>query len=407
MGVRRAPGAGKLIALPLIISGLFAPAARAQISDTIQPYVSAGYSYDDNLLRADNTRDKDAGGSDTYTTLVAGFRAERPIGRQVVTASASASKVAFNKNTALDYTGKDAAAEWLWRVGNQFSGHAGIKYSESLASFADFNNSSSQRNLRTDNRRYVDGNWLFHPSWQVHAGYTSERFGFDTASQAYNNRTEKATEAGFDYIASSGSTFGLVARQLKGDYDNLGTNPITGAVIDNGYKQDEIKVNVTWLASGVTQVIFLGGWVKRRHDTESVRDDSGVNGRLIVNWAVLAQTQFNAMLWREFGAAEGTVVNSALSTGQSVGFKWTPTSKLSFNGQLKNEKRDFEPLSGVTNLTGLSDESRTASVGGTYQVARQVALSLNGFATRRDGSAAARTSSFRAKGISFNASVEF
>lgn len=405
MGVRRAPGAGKLIALPLIISGLFAPSARAQISDTITPYVSVGYSYDDNLLRRDNTRNTGVDGSDTYTTLAAGFRAERPIGRQLVTASARASKVSFDENTSLDYTGKDAAAEWNWRLGNQFSGHLGGTYSESLASFSDF--STNERNLRSDTKRYVDGNWLFHPSWQVHAGYTSERFDFDLPSQAYNNRTEKAAEAGFDYIASSGSTFGLVARQLKGDYANLGFNPLTGGVVDNGYKQDEIKVNVTWLATGVTQVIFLGGWVQRRHNTETVRDDSGVNGRLIVNWSPLGQTQFNAMLWREFGAAEGTVVNSALSTGQSVGFRWTPTAKLAFTGQLKNEKRDFEPLSGVTNLTGLSDTARTASAGATYQAWRQVALSLNAFTTRRDGSAAARTSSFRAKGISFNASVEF
>jgi len=401
----RAPGAGKLITLSLIISGLFASSARAQISDTIHPYVSAGYSYDDNLLRRDNTGNGDADYSDTYTTLVAGMRLERPIGRQVVTASARASKVSFDKNTGLDYTGKDAAAEWKWQLGNQFSGHVGGTYSESLASFADF--SSSERNLRTDTRRYVDGNWRFHPSWQAHAGYTSERFSFDLPSQSYNNRTEKIAETGFDYIASSGSTFGLVARQLKGDYANMGFNPVTGNVVDNGYKQDEIKLNVTWLASGVTQVIFLGGWVQRRHNTETVRDDSGVNGRLIVNWAVLAQTQFNAMLWREFGAAEGTVVNSALSTGESVGVRWTPTSKLAFNAQLKNEKRDFEPLSGVSNLTGLSDTARTATAGVTYQAWRQVALSLNGFASRRDGSAAARTSSFRAKGISFNASVEF
>ncbi|WP_206336001.1 hypothetical protein, partial [Pseudomonas viridiflava] len=58
-------------------------------------------------------------------------------------------------------------------------------------------------------------------------------------------------------------------------------------------------------------------------------------------------------------------------------------------------------------LTGLTDNARTASAGVTYQAWRQVGLSLNAFATRRDGSEAARTSSFRAKGISFNATVKF
>lgn len=405
MGVRRAPGAGKLIALPLIIGGLFAGPARAQISDTIHPYVSAGYSYDDNLLRRDNRNNSAAAESDTYTTLIAGFTAERPIGRQVITASARASKVAFDKNDELDYTGKDAAAEWKWRLGNQLSGHLGASYNESLASFADFRETA--RNIRTDNRRYVDANWLFHPSWQVHAGYTNERFGFDLPSQSFNNRTEKTAETGFDYIASSGSTFGLVYRQLEGVYPTQGFNPLTGQVIDNGYKQDEVKFNVNWLASGVTQVTFLGGWVKRRHNTEVVRDDSGANGRLIVNWSPLGHTQFNGMIWREFGAAEGTLVNSALSSGASAGVVWSPTAKLSYNGSLKYEKREFEPLSGVTGLSGLTDNARTASAGVTYQALRQVSLNLNGFVTQRDGSAAAATSSFRAKGVSFNATVKF
>ncbi len=405
MSARRAPGAGKLIALPLIISGLFAGSARAQISDTIHPYVSAGYSYDDNLLRRDNSRNSDAAESDTYYTLVAGVGLERPIGRQVLTASARASKVTFDRNSELDYTGKDAAAEWKWELGNHLSGHLGATYSQSLASFADFG--STERNIRTDNKRYVDGNWRFHPSWQVHAGYTNERFGFDLLSQSYNNRTEKTAETGFDYIASSGSTFGLVARRLKGEYPTQGFNTVTGRAIDNGYTQDELKFNVNWAASGVTQVTFLGGWVERTHNTESQRDDSGVNGRLIVNWSPLGHTQFNGMVWREFGAAEGTRINSALSTGASVSAVWSPTAKLSYNGALKYERRAFEALSGVTGLTGLTDNARTASAGVTYQAWRQVSLNLNGFATRRDGSAAAFTSSFRAKGVSVNATVKF
>ena len=401
----RAPGAGKLIALPLIISGLFTASARAQISDTFQPYVSAGYAYDDNLLRRDNTQNAAAAQSDTYTTLVAGVALERPIGRQVVTASVRASKVAFDKNSQLDYTGKDAAAEWQWQLGNHLNGHAGASYSESLASFADFG--SSQRNIRTDTKRYVDGNWRFHPSWQVHAGYVNERFGFDLPSQSYNNRTEKAAETGFDYIASSGSTFGMVARKLKGEYPNQGVNPLTGVVIDNGYDQDELKVNINWLASGVTQVTFLAGWVRRTHDTAKQRDDSGINGRVIANWSPLGHTQFNAMVWREFGAAEGVLVNSALSTGVSAGAAWTPTAKLTYNANAKYERREFEPLAGVTGLGGLTDNARTASVGVTYQAWRQVSLNLNGFTSRRSGSAAAATSSYRAKGLSFNATVKF
>ena len=70
MVMRRVPGAGKLLVLPLVIGSLYAPHAQAQISDTLTPFASAIVSYDDNLLRRDLSVVGSDGASDTYRSAV-------------------------------------------------------------------------------------------------------------------------------------------------------------------------------------------------------------------------------------------------------------------------------------------------------------------------------------------------
>ena len=401
--MRRVPGAGKLLVLPLVIGSLYAPHAQAQISDTLTPFASAIVSYDDNLLRRDLSVVGSDGASDTYRSAVVGVGINRPISRQRLTGNIRATKVTFNRFGELDYTGKDAALDLDWRLAQTLSGHVGATYSQSLASFADFQ--VAARNLRVQNKQYGNVAWRLHPSWQLRAGYTSEDFDFDLPSQQFNNRTEKTVETGFDYLAPSESTVGLLARQIKGKYPTQALN--NGVFIDNGFTQDEVKLNVVWNATGISQVIFVGGWARREVNSSSLRNASGTNGRLIVNWNKFSSVQLTGMAWREFGAAEGVFVNTALSTGQGINAKWTATSKIEVNAGYRNEKREFRALPGLINITGLSDTTKVANVSVSYKPLRNLSLELSAFHTKRDGSTAARTSSFRAKGAALNATVSF
>lgn len=401
MSVVRAGSARKQI-LPLLIGALFSLPAMAELSDTIHPFVAGGISYDDNLLRLDQNANPGVSLSDTYRSAVAGIILERPIGKQLLTGSAKVSRVTFSRFGELDYTGKDAALELDWSVAEHFSGKLGGKYSESLASFSEFH--SAERNLRTDKKVYGTANWRFHPSWQVHGGHTKEEFRYDLASQAYNNRTEDTSEAGFDYLASTGSSIGLLARRLKGSYPDT---VFGNSVIDNGFVQDSINVNINWLVSGVTQVTFVGGHARRRHNASSLRDQSGNNGRLIANWIPRERLNLSAMVWREFGVAEGSLINSAVATGANVNGKWTLSPKIDLTSRIQDEKREFAPLAGAGNVTGLTDRTRDFNFGVNYSPLRQVTLELNAFVAQRSGSIAAFTNSYHSKGIAFNATVKF
>lgn len=377
--------------------------AVAEISDTIHPFVAIGYTYDDNLLRLPDNYAGIEQRSDRATQAQAGLVFERPIGRQRLTGSAKVSRVTFDHFDQLDYNGKDFNADLAWQLGNRLQGNLGGTYVQTLTPFSDF--FTQERNLRTQRRQYINGAWRFHPRWLVRGTYNVNKFDYELASQNVNNREETLTEAGFDYAPPSGSRVGLVARRLKGKY--LNPRRIGNFAIDDNYTQDELKLNVNWAFSGVTQLQMLVGHAKRKHDLSSTRDSSGVNGRFSVRWAPLGKVRFSADGWREFAAVESTIVSSSLNKGASVGATWDISAKLQATANVRRETREFEQLSGIVYNGDPSDRNRSATVGLVYAPKNSIQLSVSAFRERREGSPLVGTRGYQANGASFNASAQF
>ncbi|MBA5690079.1 hypothetical protein H3H39_23820 [Duganella sp. LX47W] len=378
--------------------------AQAALSDTIHPFVSVLYSYEDNLLRLPDGVPGPAGGrSDSLTQVQAGLLFERPIGRQRLTGQAKVSRVAFDHYDQLNYNGKDFSVDWEWYLARDFSGHIGASYGQVLTPFTDYH--SGERNLRTTRREYADGNWRFHPSWQVHAGVSTTRYAYDLASQRYIDRTDDMSEVGVDYLASSGSRFGVLARHLKGKYPNKPV--VAGQQIDYDYQQDELKANIFWLASGVTQVQVLAGWARRDYSFFTDHNSTGLNGRVTGYWLPLGKVKFNASVWREYAAVESTFVTSSLNKGVSVGASWDISAKLKADATLRHEQRGFSTVSAVVIPGSPTDTGNFASLGLTYVPLNYVQLTVSAFRDQRSGSAYLGTGSYTANGISFGATGQF
>jgi hypothetical protein len=90
-----------------------------------------------------------------------------------------------------------------------------------------------------------------------------------------------------------------------------------------------------------------------------------------------------------------------------VNATWAPTAKIALEARLQNERRAFNPVVGAVNPLGLSDRTRSASLGVNYAVLRQVTLGLNVARNTRDGSVAVQTTTFRSNSVGFSASVKF
>lgn len=382
-------------------------ACTPALADTFQPYVSAGISHVNNLFRlSDDQLRFETDGDDTYRSATGGLRFERPVGRQVFSGVAELTSVKYDRNSQLNYLGKNLAGEWHWFLASHFEGHVGGLYLQELPSFSEFH--VIQRSLRITKREYADASWRFHPSWQWRTTYTKDEYSYDLPALRSSNRKDVSVIANIDYLAASGSTIGLQFRRLKDSYPN--GQLLDVSIFGDGYVQDEAKVNISWLASGITQVTFLGGYVRRKENSGSAQIDSGTNARLIVNWAPTGRVKVVGQAWREYSPIEGALVNSALNTGSSVGSTWDYSEQIQVLANLKHETRKFTPSSveGISLVSAFpGDKTNSVSVGLAYKPLRSVILKVTAFRDRRVGSTTIGTNSFKVNGATFTASKQF
>lgn len=372
----------------------------------IHPYASLGQTYDDNLFRlSDNNPGYGGVRSDRSSQLQAGVQVNENIGRQMVKVQANVSRVKFQHFTQLDYNGKDAEAELNWQLGNRLQGTLGGMYEQILAPYTDV--ATSERNLRVQRQEFATARWSFHPSWRARVGYTRDMYSFDLSSQAYNNRTVGAGLVGVDYLASSGSSIGLQVDQIRSRYDTL--RSINGRVIDAGNDQNDVKLNVDWRVTPITNLQFLGGWAKRKHVYFTERDSSGFNAKLKAATSMDGQLGLNGAVWREFVAVESALASYAMQTGVSANVVWNISAKLQATAQGRAERRTFSGLLVSSSTLDVSDRNRRVSAGLSYLPMNRVQVSGTVYREARSGLAAAvfGNGNYRAKGVSLNVNVQY
>jgi exopolysaccharide biosynthesis operon protein EpsL len=396
--------------LAVLVGALFLLPAQQAIAQQQQPeeglklYGGIGWGYDDNLLRVPDNRPAFRGKrSDRWRQAEAGVVYNKRISRQRVAVVAKASKVDFDFFKQLDYQGRDVKATWFWELGNKFEGQAGTLYDRSLSSYTDFY--SDARNVRERRRQWFDAGWKMHPSWKLRTGFTRERYEYELLTQRFNNRTERAAEAELLYTPRSGSTVGLVARRVKGEYPFR--RPATSGVLVDDFTQDELKVRVNWYATGSTTVQALAGYVRREQPSYGEGTTSGFNGRLNAYYQPRGKVTYNASVWREFAPIESTLVSYTLNRGASVGAAWQATGKIKVEANAAYEQRAYEARRAFSGSDELGDSLKTASLRATWQVKRKIAVSAGWQHQARSGSQALNLGKFDANTVMVNANVLF
>jgi exopolysaccharide biosynthesis operon protein EpsL len=397
--------------LALVVAALFilpvqhAAAQQQQAEEGLRLYGGIGWGYDDNLLRVPDNRPAFRGKrSDRWRQVDAGVVYNKRISRQRIAVVAKASKVDFDFFKQLDYDGRDLQATWFWELGNKFEGQAGSLYDRSLSSYTDF--FSDERNVRDRRRQWFDAGWKMHPSWKLRTGFTRERYEYEMERQRFNNRTEKAVEGEILYQPRSGSSVGLVARRVKGEYPFR--RPATTGVVADDFTQDELKVRVNWYATGSTTLQALAGYVRREQPSFGEGTTKGFNGRLNASYQPRGKVTYNASVWREFAPIESTIVSYTLNRGASIGASWQATGKIKVDANASYEQRAYNPRSMVVAGWGnLNDSLKTGSLRATWQVKRKIAVSAGWQHQSRSGSESLGLGKFDANTVMVNANVLF
>lgn len=380
--LRALPGGAALLALAL--SG--AAPVLAQTDDVLRPYVAYSLAYDDNVLGLPGpevaallTGSRKM--ADVSRSKQGGLKLQKTLGRQFVTADLGVSDVSYDRYTQLNYQGRNLAAEWRWVLGNQLEGKLAASYVRSLTPFDDY--LSVERRLRTERRQDAEFRYRFHPRWRVRGAVGNYDTDYDVRGFASGRRDQLTREAGLDYVTPEGNSVGLSARRLSGAYPV----PLTAgaATFRNDFDQEDIRARVDWRVGGKTRVTFAGGPLSRRHPSFGAKDFHGVNARLNLDWLVTGKSSISASVWREISNVDDLSVDYALSKGVSLGPRWTVTSKLETDVQLRHESRDFRPSQAVTQVAPYGDKLRSALWSVSYAYDQHWYVRTSVFRTLKDG----------------------
>ena len=389
----------------LFLAGVIASAPAGAIPGTsLDLYGRIGWAHDDNLLRIpDDAPAFDDQRSDSWTTYEFGGVVDKAIGRQRLLAIAKLSKVSFDHFRQLDYDGKDLQATWYWELGNKFHGELGATHAQTLAPYTDFR--SNERNLRRQRRSFFEGAWKLHPRWEARTAFSREKFDYELAAQAYNDRTEKVAELEGRYLARSGSAVGLVLRRIKGDY--LNRRPFAQGLLTDDFTQDELKLRVDWKATGSTGLQALAGYARRSQPSFGPGRTSGANGRITVSHEPNGKLGYRSSVWRDFAPLESSVVSYTLNKGISAGATWKATAKLRFDADAIYERRNYNPRVAFNAPQGLDDALRSATLKASWAVRPKIVLSAAYIRQARTGSPVLGIGNFKANTLALNASGQF
>ena len=385
----------------LLLLAAAAPALAAP-SDPLHLVVGLGYFHDDNLFRlANGQAGFDNRRADAARFATAGLLFDKARGRQKVKLEAKLSRVKFGHFSQLDYDGKDVLGLLNWQLGNHWEGSAGASYAQTLAPYTDLR--SSERNLRVHKRAHGDAAWRFHPRWRVRAAAARDRYTYDLPIQRVNNRTENALEAGVDFLPSSGSTAGLVARRVRGNYlvARLPGRP------GDDFTQTELKAKILWKITGISSVELLAGHARRKHEGQGQRDASGFNGRLTASLNPRQKLRLNAAAWREFAPIESTLVTYSLNRGASVGGSWDASAKVRVEADLRSERRAYQGGLVAGAPAEVRDTLRQASLSATWSPRPTVQVNAGYVHQRRSGAEFLGNGSFKANTVSVSATAQF
>lgn len=403
--LRTLPLKRQLGLVSLAVGALCAGAARADTIDSLHAFADVGYSHDNNLFRLpdaspgyDNTR------GDSMRNLDAGLTFNQTYGRQVISAQAKVTRVNFDHFTSLNYNGKDMLADWGWHLGNHLEGNLGTTYSEVLAPYTDI--VTNQRNLRTQRRSYGKALWTFHPSWRLRGSVEENRYKYDLAIQAANNRKDEVGELGLDYLASTSSSIGLQMDKTQYRYDSL--RNLDGVQTNANSDQTDLRLRVVWRVTPVTELQFLGGHARRTYDPlYSTHDSSGGTARLTGSTVVDGKLRLNGALFHEFASVESSIFSYSTNTGANLAAGWDLSAKLQLQAQSSYLKRSFNGLLAASLPFDFSDRTRNNSLSLTYAALAKLQVSASVFNERRSGFALLGSGSYHTNGASLNVNLQY
>jgi exopolysaccharide biosynthesis operon protein EpsL len=380
-----------------VLGAMLAMPVHAHEGDTFRPFVSYGSFFDSNLFRLADNESPGTPRSERYSVLSAGLNVDWKPGRQEIVASATKTRVRYNRNTIYDSDGNDYQATWNWRLGNRLSGNAGATQSLSQSNF---DSVGLVNNQVTRKRRFGHAEWEFHPRWRIGGGIETADYANSAPSLVSQDVQQRTQDVVLTYRTPKGSSLRAQVRRIDAEYPNAqclsNAFPFCFEVADNSYQQTEYNLLGDWGVSGKLKLHGQAGWVDRKYENtlrnysnffvpapKPRPDFNGLAGRISADWYATGKTLLSVSAYQELGGASDINASSVLKKGASVNGVWLMREKWRLNAGATFENRDFKGDPGTTQLQRNDDTiSETLSI--SYMPIEAVSVDVGVSAGRRD-----------------------
>jgi exopolysaccharide biosynthesis operon protein EpsL len=355
--------------------------AKALGSDTVFLSGSAGVTYDSNLFRLDSGVDPQAGDShrdDTIYNVGLGLRADVPYSRQRFQANLNVDYHKYSHFTYLDYVGLSGRGAWLWQVGDDLSGDAGVSVSQSLQNYS-YATVNTQRNVVRYINTFFDPTYRIAPNLELQGGlaYLTARNTLDLNTVQVNDFNQISTRLGLAYVTRSGSSVGLQVENSSVEFPNQQGS------FNNDYRDVRVSTFYNWQLTGASRIDGSFGYKQRRHDAVAQRDFRGWTGSVGWNWVPTGRTSFRFAFSRDVGSVDDLIITYARTYTLSASPSYQLTSKISLNGTAQYQDLRFFGNTGFVastttgTLADRHDKTASLGIGASYLVTRIFSLGLN------------------------------
>ncbi len=303
--------------------------------DVTNPYVSAKYTNDSNVLRLDDIQPVE-NRADQYLTLAAGFDSTIKSGQQQYLLLGEFNSTNYDHHNELDYNGGKAAAIWHWTANPLTTGTAGYRFSRTLRNFENELAPRRDIDVRTENRVFASADRDLPDNWKV--GVRG-----DVADVAYNHTTSldiRRSTGGLSlgYVSQAGNTIGLDLEYIDGAYKNVSKQDFT---------QYTIGPTLEWKFTVRTQLNGKIGYTTRNNASPLRPDYSAATGRVSFTIADAGRGSLIASAWRELSTLGDEIAEYAVVDGVSLEPAWTLSNGITIRLLGSYENRDFKVVDNV------------------------------------------------------------
>src|SRR5213596_584669 len=384
--MRRARGhAGlwlRIASAVIAVAGLFMPAAGAFAlwDDKLTLFAEEKATHDDNVFRISKDVDPATIGAssrgDTYRTTSLGFNFDVPVSRQRFQAAFARNDNRYDQLTALDFTGHEGRATWLWQLGNDASGQLGYTETLALASFANvvsFANIQIRPDPLRTRQALFSAAYFVTPRWRLNTGVSGlELTNGDTARQSLDLDV-LYTEVALSYVTLANTSVGLSARTEDGRYPK---NPV-----DNAYRQTSVGVVAEWTPTGASRWSARADRLSRRYADVPLQtfDFVGHTARAQYDWRPTGKLSLAAVAQRDIFPYQDIGSSFVLVKGVTLRPALRVTEKIDVSGTLDYSSREFLPSPGQApgGSPSRTDRVRSGTATISYRPARTLTLLMS------------------------------